>query len=119
MLVLMLAQIACASGWQTMRPTNPQSLPPDREVRVWTSDTAAQWRSVRIRRDSISGIPVAQPLDCDSCRVTLSRHQVDSLQTATSGTNAAGTAIVIGIGVAAAGFIICVIQGGCNLRPYD
>jgi hypothetical protein len=31
--------------------------------------------------DSIAGIPFLQPLDCDSCRVTLPVSAVDSLRT--------------------------------------
>lgn len=119
MLGLAVVQTACTSGWQTMRPTRPEPLPPDRTVRVWAADSSRDWRSVRVGRDSVSGIPADLELTCDTCRIALAREDVDSLQTATSGTNTAGTAIVIGIGVILAAFAVCVIQGKCDLRPYD
>lgn len=119
MLVLVLVQSACGPGWRTMRPAAPKALPPDRVARIWMADTARLWHRVAIEENSVSGIPVGQALDCDSCRQVLPRGEVDSIQTATAGTRTAGTAIVIGIGLVVGAFVVCVMQGGCNLRPYD
>ncbi len=40
----------------------------------------ARWHAVMVNRDSLSGIPYNKPLDCDSCRRSISLIEVDSLK---------------------------------------
>lgn len=40
----------------------------------------SRWHAVRIGNDSISGVLFTQPIDCDSCRVSIPRTTVDSIR---------------------------------------
>ena len=50
------------------------------QVQVWQQGTALRWHAVIVAPDSVSGIPFLQPIDCDSCRVTVAREAVDSIR---------------------------------------
>jgi len=48
-------------------------------VWIWRGGLVNKWHAVVITHDSVSGVPYELPLPCDSCRHTLPRSQVDSM----------------------------------------
>lgn len=48
------------------------------EVEVWSQNRILRLHAATVLLDSITGIPYALPLSCDSCRVGIPRAQVDS-----------------------------------------
>jgi len=85
-LLLMLALAAgCATApsdhW-VREDVHPVAVKGDRlldHAKIWSGDTVFEWRTVIITRDSISGIPNAEPSGCTSCRTALPTSAVDSL----------------------------------------
>jgi hypothetical protein len=100
----------CGAGWH--RVSDVEHLAPRQQVQVWHQGQAAQWHALRVRSDTISGIPYFKPIECDSCRVALPRSVVDSIR---AGNPVAGfwksVALVLGIMVGA-GIAIC--WDGCT-----
>src|SRR5216684_2885679 len=60
--------LACCRYWGWRRLEQPTPLDPHDEVRIWRGDTMWRWHAVVITADSVSGIPLSQPLKCDDCR---------------------------------------------------
>ena len=58
----------------------PGNLPNQEQVKIWSGDTVFRWHAVTYTRDSIIGIPYKMPTTCDSCRMALPRHAVDSIR---------------------------------------
>jgi hypothetical protein len=79
LLVLMLVW-GCGAGWHRPRAELPAPLPARQQVQIWRNGVALQWHAVRLTADSVSGISFLQPVQCDSCRVSVPRATVDSLR---------------------------------------
>jgi hypothetical protein len=106
-----LAQPGCSAGWHQPSPLEPSQPTLSQQVRVWRGGTAVRWHAVRIREDSISGIPFLSPNGCDSCRVSLPRGTVDSIQFGRPVAAFWGNVgLVVGLGVAAM-TVACVPKG--------
>jgi hypothetical protein len=77
---LLVATQACGANWHRPSELLPGPLNPRQQVQVWRHATPSRWHAVVVSPDTISGIPFLQPITCDSCRVALSRTEVDSLR---------------------------------------
>jgi hypothetical protein len=79
MLALVFAE-ACGAGWHgpVALPRGP--LPVRQQVQVWHHGQVLRWHAVFVAPDSVSGVPFLQPVDCDTCRVSLARDRIDSLR---------------------------------------
>ena len=77
---LVLACAACGAGWHRPAPMPSGRLSPGQQVRVWHDGAVERWHAVVIRPDSVFGVPWLEPRGCDTCRVSLARAQVDSIQ---------------------------------------
>jgi len=75
-LALLLTGEGC---WTRSRLDEPTPLNPDQEVWIWSGGKGVQWREVIISRDSVIGIPYHSPRDCEDCRRSISRAEVDSI----------------------------------------
>jgi hypothetical protein len=82
-LVLTLSGCATAPSVHWVREdVHPVAVKGDRlldHAKIWSGDAVFEWRTVIITRDSISGIPLAEPSGCTSCRTALPTSAVDSL----------------------------------------
>lgn len=79
-LTIAASQVGCGAGWNAVRQPWPDSLPPRQQVQVWQHGAKLQLHALRVSTDSISGVPFHEPIECDSCRVTVPRIEVDSLR---------------------------------------
>jgi len=79
-IVLPLVLSGCVAGWRRADLNVPQPLSPTQQVEVWRGNGAVRWHIVDVTRDSIIGIPLGQPVSCDSCRRAVARAQVDSVR---------------------------------------
>ncbi len=96
---LAVLAVGCHSEWRP-RLEEPASIKPHDVVRIWSSDTVAQWHAVVVTSDSVSGIPYETSLECDSCRRSMPLVLVDSMKV--RHVTSAGTwAILAGVAVAA------------------
>ena len=68
LLIGIVLDCACAPQ-RVVLPTAPASFKPRQELQVWQGREAVTLHGVRITGDSLSGVPVWKPPDCDSCRV--------------------------------------------------
>lgn len=93
---------ACGAGWRQPPGGVPHTLPVRQQVQIWRDDEALRWHAVGITEDLVSGIPFHQPVDCDTCRLSIPRATVDSFRL---GNPTAGFwktfALVVGIPTAA------------------
>jgi hypothetical protein len=97
LLALVLLATSCGAGWRSLPGLEPGSLRPRQQ--------AQRVHGVVVGQNSISGIPFARPLECDSCRITLPRSQVDSVRV---GSPVAGFWKSVGL-VSAGVMIACVM----------
>lgn len=67
-------------GWRHVDPATP--VKSHDLVWIWSRAGTNKWYAVVVTPDSVSGIPFEMPLTCDSCRRSLPRSQVDSMQVA-------------------------------------
>jgi hypothetical protein len=61
-------------------PVPPAAFKPRQEIEIWRDSSAVTLHGVRVVADSLIGVPLWQPPDCDSCRVALPLAAVDSLR---------------------------------------
>ena len=113
-LVLALLAIGCATpvAWHRLEP--PVALKPAEIVWIWTGAAVRKWHAVAITQDSVVGVPYDLPLSCDSCRQSLARSRVDSMEVPYQprvGSRPARPWVVAGIVVAA----LLVEVGVCTL----
>lgn len=71
---------ACGAGWHQPAQLTPGPLPARQQVQVWQRGRALQWHAVSVSPDAVTGVPYLEPVDCDTCRLTVPRSQVDSLR---------------------------------------
>jgi hypothetical protein len=74
----------CAPSNALLTPPYPAALKPRQEVAVWMHDSVLHLHSVRIRSDTLSGVPILRPPECDSCRMAVPLASVDSLTRAST-----------------------------------
>ena len=77
---VLLAVAGCGAGWHQPNPDELVRIPARQQVEVWHSGVAEHWHAVRVSGDSISGIRFTLHPNCDNCRVSLPRAQVDSVR---------------------------------------
>jgi len=69
----------CAFGYARVAEPAGTDTQPEAEVRVWTHGRVLRLHGTTFLLDSITGIPVHDPFECDSCRVGLALTEVDSV----------------------------------------
>lgn len=67
-----------AVGWRRVDQTTP--VKSHDLVWIWSRTGTSKWYAVRVTQDSVSGLPYEMPWTCDSCRRSLPRSVVDSMQ---------------------------------------
>jgi hypothetical protein len=77
---LALLAAGCGAGWRSAPDLEPGALRPRQQAQLWQGDKAYRVHGVVVGADSISGIPFVRALECDSCRITLPRAEVDSVR---------------------------------------
>jgi len=74
-----LAGWSC-SGWHRVGAPDLATAEERQQAQVWRGGRAVQLHALRLTADSISGVPFIQSPSCDSCRVSFSRADVDSVR---------------------------------------
>ena len=79
---LLLLAVGCSGGrWEPRRIELPFPMEPSDVVWIWSSGGKFEkWHAVVITAGSVSGIPYRMALQCDSCRRSMPRAQVDSMK---------------------------------------
>jgi hypothetical protein len=78
---LLLAADCSGGRWAPRRiDVVPFPIEPSAVALIWSGDKVEKWHAVVITTDSVSGIPVRMGLQCDSCRRSMPRAQVDSMK---------------------------------------
>ena len=111
--VLLLA-VGCSGGrWEPRRIDLPFPFERSDVVWIWSAGKVEKWHAVAITPDSVSGIPYRMALQCDSCRRSMPRAQVDSMKVGPyhrRGPNALEVAGVVGAGLLLE-IVICSVVG--------
>jgi len=111
--VLLLA-VGCSGGrWEPRRIDLPFPFERSDVVWIWSAGKVEKWHAVAITPDSVSGIPYRMALQCDSCRRSMPRAQVDSMKVGPyhrRGPNALEVAGVVGAGLLLE-IVICPVVG--------
>jgi len=77
----LLLAVGCSGGrWEPRRIDLPFPFEPSDVVWIWSAGKVEKWHAVVITPDSVSGIPYRMALQCDSCRRSMPRAQVDSMK---------------------------------------
>ena len=77
----LLLAVGCSGGrWEPRRIDLPFPVDPSDVVWIWSAGKVEKWHAVAITPDSVSGIPYRMALQCDSCRRSMPRAQVDSMK---------------------------------------
>jgi len=96
----LLLAAGCGGGrWAPRRIEQPFPLEPSAVVWIWSGGKVEKWHAVVFPPDSVSGIPDRMALQCDSCRRSMPRAQVDSMKVGpyhAKGPNALEVAGVLG-----------------------
>lgn len=79
-LVVCGALVSGCAGWYRIEVPTDTVLARRQQVQIWQGSRSQVLHAVRVRADTVSGIPFFQPLSCDSCLVTIPRAGVDSLR---------------------------------------
>ena len=114
LLVFVLLGTGCLY-WGRRRVDQPTPIKPSNPVWIWSGGTVEKWHAVVITPDSVSGIPYRMALQCDSCRRSMPRAQVDSMTLAHE-TRAPNVLLLAGVVAAAIGLemVICSAIGPKN-----
>ena len=76
------AALSCAGPPRLIPlPEPPSAFKPRQEIEIWRDSNAVTLHGVRLVGDSLTGVPLWRPPDCDSCRVAMPLAAVDSLRT--------------------------------------
>ena len=77
----LLLAVGCSGGrWEPRRIDLPFPVVPSDVVWIWSAGKVEKWHAVVFPPDSVSGIPYRMALQCDSCRRSMPRAQVDSMK---------------------------------------
>ena len=110
----LLLAVGCSGGqWAPRRIEPPFPLEPSDIVGIWSGGKVEKWHAVVITPDSVSGIPYRMALQCDSCRRSMPRAQVDSMKVGPyqrRGLNALEVAGVVGAALVLE-IVICSVVG--------
>src|SRR3954468_676104 len=79
-ILLLAGTSGCGAGWHRVEEPPPSAFRPRDQVQVWQDGKAILLHGVRLKSDTLSGVPFTQPPTCDSCRVHLGLTGVDSLR---------------------------------------
>ena len=112
----LLLAVGCSGGqWAPRRIELPFPLEPSDIVGIWSGGKVEKWHAVVITPDSVSGIPYRMALQCDRCRRSMPRAQVDSM-TLGHETRAPNVLLLAGVVAAAIGLemVICSAIGPKN-----
>lgn len=80
LLLLPMVLTGCLAGPQLITQPLPEVLPPRQGIEVWLGDRRTTLHGVRVDSDSLSGVPIRKPPECDTCRVAFSFAAIDSLR---------------------------------------
>jgi len=105
--VILAAGCVSNAEWERRTGFQPAPMKPSDPVLIWSNGTVEKWHGVVLTADSVSGIPYETSLQCDSCRRSIPRGQVDSLKYRT-GPGVAKTSL-LAAGVVAAAFLVEVV----------
>jgi hypothetical protein len=78
--ITLCATTGCFAGWHHVTPPPDTTLTPRQQVQLWQGRTSRVFHAVRIKTDSLYGIPFQQPPTCDSCTVAFPLAEIDSLR---------------------------------------
>ena len=113
----LLLAVGCSGGrWEPRRIDLPFPFEPSDVVWIWSAGKVEKWHAVVITPDSVSGIPYRVALQCDSCRRSMPRAQVDSMKVGPyqgRGPNALEAAGIVGA-VLLLEIVICYAAGAKN-----
>ena len=110
--LLLVLNVACGPGWHRLSPIEPSALSPRQQVQVWQRGSEFRWHAVAITTDSVHGIPFLQPIDCDTCRRSLPRMEIDSIRLGNPVAGFWKGVGLVGAAILAAGLVIC--WNGCS-----
>ena len=80
LVALVLLAVGCSPYWGRRPLDQPTPVKPDDAVLIWSHGAFNTWHGVVVTQDSVSGIPYEMSLTCDSCRISVPRSQVDSME---------------------------------------
>ncbi len=120
----LLLAVGCSGGRWGPRPIDlPSPFEPSDVVFepsyvfwIWSAGKVEKWHAVVITPDSVSGIPYRMALQCDSCRRSMPRAQVDSMKVGPyqgRGPNALEAAGIVGAALLLE-IVICYAAGAKN-----
>lgn len=104
----LIALVGCHAGWYRPAEPMPAEFKPRQRIQVWREGLPLILHAVRVGPDSITGVPERMPPTCDSCRVAIGRHDVDSLRVGGTDDN---TVAALGGGGLLVGAALWVIWG--------
>ena len=78
--VTLCAAIGCFAGWRRVALPPDTALAPRQQVQLWQGRTSRVLHAVRLKADSLYGIPFQRPPTCDTCTVALPLAEIDSLR---------------------------------------
>jgi hypothetical protein len=77
----LLFAVGCSGGvWEPRRIELPFPIEPSDVIWIWGGGKFEKWHAVVITPDSVSGVPYKMAIQCDSCRRSMPRAQVDSMK---------------------------------------
>ena len=79
---------ACSANWRPLTAQKSQALDKRIVVEFHAKDQLVRLHGVQFSRDSVSGIPWLDHLDCDTCRVSYAMADLSGLRTGNPGAGA-------------------------------
>jgi len=107
-LLLLLTLAACSANWQPVTLVQPSPLDSRTVLEFRAKDLLVRLHGVEFTRDSVSGIPWLEHLNCDTCRV---RYAFSDISQARIGNPGAGAwslglpMLIVGGGLMVVGFL--------------
>ncbi len=98
-LLVLLALTACSSNWQPLTLLHPSPIDRKTVLEFQAKNQLVRLHGVEFTRDSLSGIPWLEHLDCDTCRVRYAFRDISQARTGNPGAGAwliAGPMLFVG-----------------------